>query len=255
MGYDTWFNINTSAAPQDFREEEAVRKEISKAVYGDEHHHRDIIENGFEAHWYDYDKDLIKISKKHPTVLIEVSGDGENSDDLWAARYRNGESETVRFEGLPDFKEILTPQEEEKIFSNAREAYCKAIDGLKEAAVRRIRMLKDRITVEPERHLSIELLNNNGPELVISGELPLSNREYVPLMVGGIHDDGETLWTEEDPVCIPDMLPDDVTDVVNLLEGYVKDIEKGVIKGRWNEEEEWYELYYAGSDADSDTDK
>lgn len=242
MGYDTWFNINTSTEPQDYREEEAVRKEISNAVFGTDHHN--VIE-GFEAHWYDHDKDLIKISKKHPTVLIEISGDGEDSDDIWSARYRNGESETVQFEGLPDFKEILTPQEEEKIFSNARDAYRKAIDDLKEAAVRRIRTLKERITEAPDRFLWLNRLNDVCPQLVIACERPCSNREYDPLLVYGIHDDDETLSTEQDPVDIKDLLPDDLRDLVALLEGLVKEIEKGDIKGVWNEDEEWYELYYA----------
>ena len=241
MGYDTTFNINTSAEPQDYREEEAVRKEISKAVYGDDHHN--VIE-GFEAHWYNYDKDLVKISKKHPAVLIEVSGKGENNDDIWVARYRDGKSETVRFEGLPDFKEILTPQEEEKIFYNAREAYSKILDDLKDAAVRRIRTLKDRITEGADRHLYMNRLNDTCPQLVISDSLPLSNREYVPLLVTGIQDDGEAVCTEQDPVNVADMLPEDVMNLVRLLEGYVKEIADGTVKGLWYDDEEWYELYY-----------
>lgn len=241
MGYDTWFNINTSAEPQEYREEEAVRKEISNAVFGTDHHN--VIE-GFEAHWYDHDKDLIKISKKHPAVLIEISGDGEDSDDIWAARYRNGESETVQFEGLPDFKEILTSQEEEDVFHKASEAYDEARDALTEAAVRRIRTLKDRITGTHDSHLCLDRLNDHCPQLVIADGLPLSHREYVPVLVTGIQDDGEAVSTEQDPVDINDMLPDDMASLVKLLEDLIDEIAKGTVKGRWNDDEEWYELYY-----------
>jgi len=244
MGYDTWFNVNITSAPQDYKEAEEARKDIAKAVFGiDTKQNLSRLDEGFEAHWYDHDKDLVKISKKHPKVLIEVSGDGESSDDVWASRYRDGESETVQFEGLPDFQEILTPEEEEKVFARAKEAYNKTLEGLVQAARRRVRALKDRITEGTDRHLSLEILNRTGPELVISDSLPLSNREYVPLLVTGIQDDGETLCTEQDPVCVIDMLPQDIFNLVLTLEGYVRDIERGFLSGRWNEDEEWYELY------------
>jgi len=56
---------------------------------------------------------LPPIAKRHPDVLIEISGNGEDSDDIWASRYRGEESETVSFHGLDDFKDILTPDEAE----------------------------------------------------------------------------------------------------------------------------------------------
>lgn len=110
---------------------------------------------------------------------------------------------------------------------------------------RRIRTLKERITGAPDKFLWLNRLNDHCPQLVIADSLPLSNREYVPLLVTGIHDDGETVSTEQDPVDVDDMLPDDVKNLVNLLEGYIDEIAKGTVKGRWNDDENWYELYYA----------
>lgn len=239
MGYDTFFNVNITAPTEE--EHDIVRKEIAEAA---DRNPRDI-DGGFEAHWYDNDKDLTAISSRHPGVLIEVHGDGENSDDIWAARYRDGKSETIRFEGLPDFKEILTPEEEEDVFRKASEAYDEALDALTEAAVHRIRTLMERITGDTERVLWLNRLNDVCPQLVIADSLPLSNRENVPLLVTGIHDDGATVSTEQDPVDLKDLLPDDLRNLVALLEGIVKEIEKGIVKGRWNDDEEWYELYYA----------
>lgn len=242
MGYDTFFNVNVTAPTK--KDHYAVRKEIAKAAFGDKNAIRDV-DCGFEAHWYDWDKDLASISARHPGVLIEASGYGEDSNDIWAARYRDGKSETIRFEGLPDFKEILTSQEEEDVFRKASETYRDALDNLTKAAVRRIRTLKERITGAPDRFLWLNRLNDVCPQLVIADSLPLSNREYVPLLVTGIQDDGEAVCTEQDPVDVDDMLPDDVNGLVNLLEGYVKEIAKGTVRGRWNDDEEWYELYYA----------
>lgn len=240
MGYDIFFNVNITAPTEE--DHDIVRKEIAGAAGKDPLN----IDGGFVAQWYDYDKDLAAISASHPGVLIEAYGYGENTCDLWAARYRDGKSETIRFEGPPAFKETLTPEEEEKIFAKAQAAYIEAFFTMREAAKRRIRTLKDRITEGPDRHLSLDRLNNVCPQLVIACERPCSNREYDPLLVYGIHDDAETLSTEQDPVDVEDLLPDDLSDLVILLEGIVKEIEKGDIKGTWNEEEGWYELYYAG---------
>lgn len=239
MGYDTFFNVNITAPTEE--EHYAVRKEIAEAA---NRNPRDI-DGGFESHWFDCDANLTKISKRHPGVLIEVHGDGENSEDIWAARYRDGKSETVCIKGLPAFKEILTPEEEEDIFLKASKAYEEALDALTEAAVHRIRTLKERITGAPDKLLWLNRLNDVCPQLVIADSLPLSNHEYVPLLATGIQDDGEAIITEQDPVDIKDLLPGDLRNLVTLLEGIVKEIEKGVVKGRWNEEEEWYELYYA----------
>lgn len=239
MGYDTFFNVNITAPTK--KEHFAVLKEIAEAA--DQNIQN--VNYGFEGHWYDWDKDLAAISARHPGVLIEAGGYGEDNNDIWAARYRDGKNETIRFEGLPDFKEILTSQEEEDVFHKASEAYHTALDDLTKAALRRIRKIKERITGAPDRFLWLNRLNDVCPQLVIADSLPLSNREYVPLLVTGIQDDGEAVCTEQDPVDVADMLPDDVKGLVNLLEGYVEEIAKGIVKGRWNDDEEWYELYYA----------
>ncbi|OGM08869.1 hypothetical protein A2Z67_02570 [Candidatus Woesebacteria bacterium RBG_13_36_22] len=40
--------------------------------------------------WYDYEENMIAVSKKHPNILMEVNGAGENNDDLWTAWFKNG---------------------------------------------------------------------------------------------------------------------------------------------------------------------
>lgn len=42
------------------------------------------------AKWYDWQTDLIKLSKKHPNLLFIVEGTGESADDMWICWITNG---------------------------------------------------------------------------------------------------------------------------------------------------------------------
>ena len=43
--------------------------------------------------WYEYDSDMIELSKRFPDLLFELYGDGEDSDDFWKSYYRNGNAQ------------------------------------------------------------------------------------------------------------------------------------------------------------------
>lgn len=40
--------------------------------------------------WYDHDEDMMLLSKRFPDALFELYGDGEESDDMWRAYFKNG---------------------------------------------------------------------------------------------------------------------------------------------------------------------
>ena len=43
-----------------------------------------------EMKWYDATSDMIKLSERFPNVLFELSGKGEEHDDIWKEYYYNG---------------------------------------------------------------------------------------------------------------------------------------------------------------------
>lgn len=59
--------------------------------------------------WYDWEKDLVNVSKRWPHLMFDINGEGEEATDLWRARIRNGESEIARVKIVfPEFEKILT---------------------------------------------------------------------------------------------------------------------------------------------------
>ena len=40
--------------------------------------------------WYNFAGEMKKLSKKHPKVLFEITGEGEEALDLWRAYFKGG---------------------------------------------------------------------------------------------------------------------------------------------------------------------
>lgn len=232
MGYDTSYNLSVCGVSGD--EEEQIYREIADAA-------GEPLENvesfGFTGHWYDSDDDLKRIAARHPEAIIEVSGNGEAPDDIWCARYKGRRCETVRYNGLPDFKDVLTPEEEERVFGEAYDRYLAARKEMLAAAARRIRAVKARITGREDCHLVLDREN----WFVISAKSPVTD-EPLRVTVTGINDDGERVTTSDDPVLLDEMEEGDVKALVTALENIEKDIREGRLAGRYDEEDDWFIL-------------
>lgn len=230
MGYETAFNLNIyGAAPE---EEEKIYDEIAEASGGDP-------VCGFVGKWYDYGEDLAKIAAKHPDAIIEVSGQGEAPDDIWEARYRGDQVETIRYEGLPPFREILTPEEEAAVFNNAYRAFTDAKDTMVRCAAARIRRVKARITGREDCHLYLKPVTDEAPLCTVEGRTPITDAPYRTIVIG-ISDDGESVTTEDDPMDLQEMAPESVFDVVRMIEILEIDLKDGRFAGRYDEDDGWF---------------
>ena len=65
-----------------------------------------------ECKWNNAVKDVASVAKKHPGVIIELIGEGEDRHDNWVARFCGDKYEIIRTDiEWPEFKDILTPEE------------------------------------------------------------------------------------------------------------------------------------------------
>ena len=126
MGYLTYFTLNKiTGSDEDF---DALVEDIKEKTGIDF-----AKDNCEEAKWYDCEKDMLALSRKYPDLTVQLDGDGENSDDLWAERFRNGECESVGIE-MPPFVYFTTDDERkrylEKIVPGARKDLIRLIDAI-----------------------------------------------------------------------------------------------------------------------------
>lgn len=96
MGYYTKFTlkwtVTTGEVAKLNREIEDFLEENSDTYYGIEPDGR----SADECKWYDHEKDMVKLSNLFPSVLFEMEGEGEESDDQWRRYYLAGKCQYVR---------------------------------------------------------------------------------------------------------------------------------------------------------------
>lgn len=91
MGYETKYSLIVQT---DNCEIEDLIIETLSNISG--YHMSDITAYGIEGKWYSHEADMKEISKLNPRVLFELSGEGEESDDMWKKYFKNGKMQTVR---------------------------------------------------------------------------------------------------------------------------------------------------------------
>ena len=97
MGYYTRFELEViSDGDYETDYEEVVREQVN---------YNPFIE---ETKWYDFEKDMREVSKQHPNVLFELSGEGEENGDLWKAYFKDGKMQMCKAKiEYDDFNESL----------------------------------------------------------------------------------------------------------------------------------------------------
>ena len=87
MGYNTTFNLK---APVELIYQ--FREENEEAEYClDEE--GDSNESG---KWYDHEEDMRAFSLKHPGVLFEMTGEGEENEDMWRKYFKDGKMQVCK---------------------------------------------------------------------------------------------------------------------------------------------------------------
>ena len=97
MGYYTYYKLEIS--PRYTKEEElkltldiakffGLRDEVTINTHFD-----DFLEE--EIKWYDHEENMIELSEKYPNYLFTLSGEGEESGDIWRTYFKNGKCQRV----------------------------------------------------------------------------------------------------------------------------------------------------------------
>jgi hypothetical protein len=61
----------------------------------------------YEVKWYDHERDMIELSLLFPAATFDLHGQGEESNDQWHLRIRNGATERVTAQIVfPEFKNL-----------------------------------------------------------------------------------------------------------------------------------------------------
>lgn len=90
MGYNTSYSLSIVNGDDDLIS--SLRDECDGAQYALDDY-GDCIES---CKWYDHESDLIEFSKKHPESIFKLSGEGEESGDIWIKYFKNGKRQTCR---------------------------------------------------------------------------------------------------------------------------------------------------------------
>ena len=106
MGYYTIYSLYIEGSEED---EQKCRDDIRTEL--DSYIGNELISSGsVEAKWYDWQKDMEKIAKQNPNVIICLSGNGESQDDIWECRWKGDKSEYHEVV-MPPFTEIKLKDE------------------------------------------------------------------------------------------------------------------------------------------------
>jgi hypothetical protein len=84
MGYYTLYELETLHTQPDEAQLASDFKEITGYEIG-------ALDNG-SLKWYESEANMIELSKRYPSTIFRLHGDGEESDDFWLMYYCNGQS-------------------------------------------------------------------------------------------------------------------------------------------------------------------
>lgn len=124
MGYYTQFQV-TWDKHENETIDRAIEKKFNKITGIDEELFGcdyDVLDTGneytvtFNAKWYDWKKDMNELSRAYPDMIFRVSGDGEESEDLWKSIWKDGCYE-IQYAVIPPFTGEMKEYTDNDLFS------------------------------------------------------------------------------------------------------------------------------------------
>lgn len=101
MGYNTSYSLSIQADYEHELDEErfyGALLERSKCSDGSfDCEYKELVEEGYAyGHLYDVEEYIDGLAPEFPHLLIILSGDGDDNDDKWEARWKGNDKETQR---------------------------------------------------------------------------------------------------------------------------------------------------------------
>lgn len=84
MEYYTRHELEIISGNTDIDHEEEIGKLIDGNPFND------------SCKWYSHQKDMIEYSLRYPDTVFELSGEGEESGDIWKEYYKNGKVQVCK---------------------------------------------------------------------------------------------------------------------------------------------------------------
>lgn len=95
MGYYTTYKLQIHN-PEKMPANKNVIKEFVETTEFVEHYLDEEGNNLDTAKWYEHETDLKAFSKKYPEIIFKLSGEGEESGDIWSKYFQNGKMQDCR---------------------------------------------------------------------------------------------------------------------------------------------------------------
>lgn len=96
MEYATSYGLEIKELKADSNE--AIIDNLRKASEGAKYAIDENGETEESSKWYDHEKDLIEFSKRYPSKVFILSGEGEETGDIWKSYFVNGKVQTEKAE-------------------------------------------------------------------------------------------------------------------------------------------------------------
>lgn len=97
MGYYTSFWLTTDVIGEAAAQEiHAATQEHKEMQYLDVEAPGVEYTPGDEMKWYSHEQDMLAFSKRFPTVLFTLVGEGEENEDMWRKYFRDGKAQFAK---------------------------------------------------------------------------------------------------------------------------------------------------------------